>query len=88
MTASTDKTVRVWDAETGKPLGVMRPHGDAINSVAVSPDGRTFLTASNDTTAKLTRCETCVPAEALLAVAARRVTRGLTDVERQDFVQD
>ena len=43
--ASTDKTVRVWDVETGKASRIIRgeaAHGDwgRIDSMALSPDGR------------------------------------------------
>ncbi|MFN8450880.1 MAG: hypothetical protein U0521_20445 [Anaerolineae bacterium] len=39
-TASSDASVRLWDAATGQPLDVMRGHTDAVNAVAFSPDGR------------------------------------------------
>jgi WD40 repeat protein len=47
VTGSTDKTVRVWELSTGRPLKILRPpiaEGGAgrIYSVAVSPDGKTI----------------------------------------------
>jgi len=45
VTSSTDKTVRVWDAESGRMIKTLRPHvGDTpdegiVYSVAISPDG-------------------------------------------------
>jgi WD40 repeat protein len=47
VTGSIDKTVRIWDAQTGLLLGILRPPigklGDGvIAAVAVSPDGRTI----------------------------------------------
>ena len=53
MTASSDKTARVWDAETGKPLGAPLQQGASVNSAAFSPDGRRAVTASSDNTARL-----------------------------------
>ena len=39
--AGDDRTVRLWDMRTHKPLGApLRGHGDAVKSVAFSPDGR------------------------------------------------
>lgn len=51
VTASDDKTARVWDARTGAPLGVLRPPigADAdegkLYAVALSPDGGTVAVA-------------------------------------------
>ena len=49
VTASTDKTARVWELETGQLLRVLRPPigaGDdgVLLAVAISPDGRTVAT--------------------------------------------
>lgn len=42
--ASWDKTIRIWDAES---------HKDAISEVAFSPDGKMFATGSRDKTVKI-----------------------------------
>jgi WD40 repeat protein len=86
VTGGADQTVRVWDSKTGEPLGTLRHHSAIVNSVAFSPDGRSILTAGGDATAKIIRCETCLPIDELLALADRRLTRDLTEVERRDFV--
>jgi WD40 repeat protein len=39
VSGSSDQTVRVWDAQTGKELAVLEGHSDEVNSVAFSPDG-------------------------------------------------
>jgi WD40 repeat protein/tetratricopeptide (TPR) repeat protein len=52
--ASSDGTVRVWDADTGKELlPPLRGHADGVVSVAFSPDGRLLASGSWDNTVKL-----------------------------------
>ena len=62
VTASADKTARLWDAETGKPIGEpLRGHADTVSSAAFSPDGKRIVTASDDKTARLWDAETGKP---------------------------
>jgi WD40 repeat protein len=56
---SSDGVTRIWRWRRRELLATMRMHADFVNSVAFSRDGRTILTASDDHTAKLYRCETC-----------------------------
>jgi WD40 repeat protein len=53
VTASNDKTARVWDARTGAQLAVLSGHGDRVYSAAYSPDGTRIVTASIDRTARI-----------------------------------
>jgi len=53
VTASLDKTARVWEAATGKAIGEPLRHKMAVNSVAFSPDGNFVATASSDGTARV-----------------------------------
>ena len=53
LTASADKSARLWEAENGKLLGIFQGHTDKIYRAVFSPDGRRVLTASSDNTARL-----------------------------------
>jgi WD40 repeat protein len=52
LTASWDKTAKLWNAASGKLIAAFA-HQGAVNSAAFSPDGTRILTASADKTAKL-----------------------------------
>ena len=48
-----DKTGRIWDADTGKQLLVLRGHTGHIFTSGWSPDGRRVVTGSSDGTARV-----------------------------------
>ncbi len=58
VTASADKTARLWDAETGAELALLKGHEGWVRHAAFSPDGRRVVTASWDNTARLWDAET------------------------------
>jgi serine/threonine protein kinase len=53
VTASIDKTARIWDARTGAELAVLSGHASVVYSAAYSPDGSRIVTASDDKTARI-----------------------------------
>lgn len=53
VTASHDKTARLWDAKTGAALAVLSGHVMEVEDATFSPDGREVVTASYDGTARI-----------------------------------
>ena len=53
VTASKDRTARLWDAATGQSLGEPMEHEGWVVTAQFSPDGKQVLTASEDGTARL-----------------------------------
>ena len=66
VTASFDQTARVWEADTGKPVGAPLQHQHNVLSAAFSPDGRRVVTASADHTARVWEADTGKPVGAPL----------------------
>ena len=53
VTASGDRTARVWDAKTGATRNVLRGHGLDVLAVAYAPEGTRIVTGSWDETARV-----------------------------------
>ncbi|WP_109011553.1 PD40 domain-containing protein [Nostoc commune] len=51
--ASNDKTIKLWNLDTGKEITTLRGHSNYVTSVVFSPDGKTLASASRDNTIKL-----------------------------------
>ena len=52
LSGSRDRTLKLWDLETGRLLDTFTGHKGMVLAVAVSPDGRHALSGSDDSTVK------------------------------------
>ena len=48
MTASDDKTAKVWDAKSGAEVLTLKGHTNIVISAMFSPDGSRVVTASGN----------------------------------------
>jgi WD40 repeat protein len=53
VSASKDKTLRLWNVATGECEQTLAGHSSAVNSAGFSPDGTKLVSASNDTTLRM-----------------------------------
>jgi WD40 repeat protein/TPR repeat protein len=53
VTASFDKTARIWDAASGREFLRLNGHADRLTYAAFSPDGQRIVTTSFDKTARI-----------------------------------
>ena len=73
--ASADQTVRLWNPDTGQPIGApLTGHTAAVTGVAFSPDGRRLASASADHTVQLWNPDTGQPIGAPLTGHTDSVT--------------
>jgi len=52
LAGGSDRTIRIWDATTGRALRAVEGHAGAVLALAVSADGSTLLSGSQDQTVR------------------------------------
>jgi len=62
VSGSYDRSVRLWNAQTGQPIGQpLQGHTAIVSSVAFSPDGRRIVSGSYDRSVRLWNAQTGQP---------------------------
>lgn len=53
VAAMADRTVRIWDGQTGQPVRLLQGHTKAVRAIAISPDGSTLFSGGADQTIRV-----------------------------------
>ena len=53
VSGSWDKTIKIWDMQSGEYLHTLEGHMDSVYSIAISPDGNRMVSGSSDETIKI-----------------------------------
>ena len=61
ISGSGDKTVRVWDLESGECIKVLKGHTDSVFDVALTPDGLKGISGSSDKTVRVWELDSHIP---------------------------
>lgn len=61
VTASGDKTLRLWNLDKGETQKIMKDHADSVYAVKVTPDGKRIVSTGVDRSMKVWDAETGKP---------------------------
>ena len=59
VSASSDKSIRIWNVATRKQIGLLQGHTDWVYSANFSPDMKFIISGGKDTTVRIWSRETC-----------------------------
>jgi WD40 repeat protein len=86
VTASQDRTARIWDAASGREIAILRGHDNWVVHAAFSPDGSRAITASRDKTARVWNGHPpVVGVPDLVTQACQRLLGPLSTLTRDDM---
>ena len=83
VTGSADSTIGFWNAKTAQMLALLRWHGEGVNTVEFSPKDGSILSASDDGTVRLARCEACTLPLSELKARALQMSKLSREDERE-----
>ncbi|KAI9435551.1 WD40-repeat-containing domain protein [Lactarius indigo] len=72
FSSSEDRSIRVWELSTGHALiSILHAHAGPINSIALSPDGRRIVSASDDASIRIFDSDSGEPCTLPLRISNR-----------------
>jgi len=83
VSASSDKTLKVWDLESGMAIRTLEGHAGRVRAVALTSDGRRAVSASSDKTLKVWDLESGMAIRTLEGHAGRVIAVALTSDGRR-----
>ena len=81
LTSSADNTARLWDLQTGQELRRFTGHKGPVEWAVFSADGKTFVTGSDDGTARMWS----VDYRDTMNYLCTSLLRDFTDAEREQY---
>ena len=89
VSGSDDKTLRLWDAKSGQPIGEpLRGHEDWVSSVAFSIDGTRIVSGSDDETLRRWDAKLLESSDGLRSILCQTSHRNLTKAEWKQYVPE
>lgn len=87
VSSGNDGTARIWKTTgTGEPL-VVQGFGASVEAVLFASNDR-LVSTHDDGTVRVWPCQVCGPMDQVVQIAAKRVTRDLTDQERAAYLHE
>jgi len=74
VSGSEDKTIKVWNLQSGKETRMIAGHTNWVTSLAISLDGQTLVSGSFDKTIKLWNLQTGAESRTLSTPRQKRGT--------------
>jgi len=86
VTASEDRSVRIWNASRGDEMVSFEGHQRDVNSAAFSPDGSRIVTASEDGSIKIWDARyAAMSTRDLIADTCARLLHGISKLKRDEM---